>query len=91
MRRAISTALLAQRLEGAGAARSADTHSEPAGRGATYELTVGLALRTVMDAMGRATRTVFVSLSIVWAHARKASHISGTEQTLHEVSLAGLI
>jgi hypothetical protein len=56
---------------GAGAARSADTHGEPSGRGATYELTVGLALRTVMDAIGRATRTVFVSLSIVWAHARR--------------------
>jgi hypothetical protein len=41
---------------GAGAARSADTHSEPSGRGATYELTVGLALRTVMDAMGRGNK-----------------------------------
>jgi DNA-binding HxlR family transcriptional regulator len=49
VRRAISTALLAQRLE------ALERHSvlirtvNPSGRGATYELTVGLALRTVMD------------------------------------------
>ena len=50
----ISTALLAQRLESLERHGVLDRTVNPSGRGATYELTeMGLALRTVLDAMGQ--------------------------------------
>lgn len=50
----ISTALLAQRLESLERHGVLERIVNPSGRGATYELTeMGLALRTVLDAMGQ--------------------------------------